>query len=242
MPGIEQDFADAVAALSTRTGTATPAVRGSDWQTATVTAVSGDGTVDVGTVRARRLESYTAPQVGDRIMLTRSGGGNWVAVGRCADAGPALGLPGVPIYKPIATDRANATTLTDDPHLTMLLDPGTWLVEFCLLVGAPADGLMTTAWAVPPGATGVKAVQGPGSGASDGIGDNILMRSGAHGYTGPVTYGRRTSPTGLLLATEYSILTTASSGTCAIRWGQATASATATRMGAGSWMRATKIS
>lgn len=241
MASLSQDLADAVAGLAERTGTRTPAVRGSDWRTDTVTAVGGDGTVDVGPIRARRLESYAVPQVGDRVMLTQAGGGSWLAVGRLADAGPALGLPRT-IYKTVDTDRANAAALVDDPELTMQLDPGVWLVEYCLLVGGPADGLMTTAWTVPPGATGTKAVQGPGSDAADSTGDNILMRSGAHGYSAGVTYGRRTAPAALLMASEYSILTTASAGTCAIRWGQATASTTATRMGAGSWMRATKIS
>lgn len=61
-----------------------PLVRGADWQTATVTAVGTDGTVDIGSIRARRLDTYVNPAVGDQVILTQSGIGNWVALGRTA--------------------------------------------------------------------------------------------------------------------------------------------------------------
>jgi len=82
--------AQAVAAAAVQAGQDTPTVRGADWQTATVTAVNADGTVSCGTaIRARRLESYQLPVVGDQIMLTRSGTGSWIAVGRTATTTPA---------------------------------------------------------------------------------------------------------------------------------------------------------
>lgn len=81
--------AQAVAAAAVQAGQDTPAVRGADWQTPTVTAVNADGTVSCGTaIRARRLDSYTNAAVGDQIMLTRSGTGSWIAVGRTA-TGPS---------------------------------------------------------------------------------------------------------------------------------------------------------
>lgn len=76
-------LADAVAATAREQGAATPEVRGSDWQTSTVTAV-GTGTVTCGTIIARRLESYQNPTVGDTVVISRSGQGNWLAHGRTA--------------------------------------------------------------------------------------------------------------------------------------------------------------
>lgn len=84
MTGIP-DLADAIRLQSVTVGTSTPAVRGADWQTAIVTAV-GVGTVDCGVITARRLESYQNPTVGDRIVITQSGNGNWLACGRTASA------------------------------------------------------------------------------------------------------------------------------------------------------------
>ncbi|WP_458089526.1 hypothetical protein [Streptomyces malaysiensis] len=79
------DLADAIRLQAVTAGVAEPAVRGADWQTAIVTAV-GAGTVDCGTITARRLESYQNPGVGDRIVITQSGNGNWLACGRTAGA------------------------------------------------------------------------------------------------------------------------------------------------------------
>ncbi|MFG7940951.1 hypothetical protein [Streptomyces cacaoi] len=80
-------LADAIAATARRQGAVTPAVRGADWQVAKVTAVGSGataGTVDCGTIRARRLTTYTSPAVGDRIVISRNSTGNWVAVGKLA--------------------------------------------------------------------------------------------------------------------------------------------------------------
>lgn len=75
-------LAQGIAQASRQAGQDTPAVRGADWQTATVTAVGSDGTVNCGTIRARRLDSYTNPAVGDQIVITQSGLRNWLALGR----------------------------------------------------------------------------------------------------------------------------------------------------------------
>lgn len=79
-------LASAVSDLVQRKGSSTPTVRRADWQTAVVTAVNSDGTVDIGDVRARRLETYLNAAVGDLIMVTQSGNGNWLAIGRTAPA------------------------------------------------------------------------------------------------------------------------------------------------------------
>lgn len=78
-----QQITDAVHGLVERKGASTPTVRRADWQTAVVTAVNVvAGTVDIGDVRARRLDTYQNPTVGDLIMVTQSGNGNWLAIGR----------------------------------------------------------------------------------------------------------------------------------------------------------------
>ncbi|MEU9498258.1 hypothetical protein [Streptomyces sp. NPDC048196] len=248
MPSSDADFADALLDEAARQATRTPGVRRSEWRTGTVTAVDVvPGTVDIDTIRARRLESYVAPRVGDRVMISQSGMGNWIAIGRTASAATALGLPRF-VYKAAATDRASTTTRTADPDLTMTLDANAvHIVEFHLLVGGPSGGLMVTSWNVPSGATGLKGAHGPASTAAGvdtltNAGDNISGRFGSHGFTTTVTYGRRDSNTNLLYAIETgTVITGASSGTVAIAWAQSASNATATRMGLGSWMRATRI-
>lgn len=78
-------LAQGIAAASRQAGQDDPVVRGADWQTAVVTAVNGDGTVNVGAIRARCIaEAYPAPAVGDQIAISQSGIGNWIAHGRLA--------------------------------------------------------------------------------------------------------------------------------------------------------------
>lgn len=77
-------------AAARRTAQNTPAVRGSDWRSATVATVNSDGTITTTDgIPARRDETYTSPTVGDLVYITRSGSGNWRATGR-----PAVGPGG----------------------------------------------------------------------------------------------------------------------------------------------------
>ncbi|WP_030991775.1 hypothetical protein [Streptomyces sp. NRRL S-1813] len=243
----DAEFADALLDEASRQAARDPSVRRSDWRTGTVTAVDvAPGTVDVDSVRARRLESYVGPRVGDRVIISQSGMGNWVALGRTASASAALGLPRF-VYKAANTDRASTTIRTADPDLTMTLDgSAVYVVEFHLFVGGPASGLMVTSWIAPSGASGLKGAHGAASTAAGvdsltNAGDNISGRFGSHGFATSVTYGRRDSNTNLLYAVETGTVFTTSSGTCAISWAQSASNATATRMGLGSWMRATRI-
>ncbi|WP_275462057.1 hypothetical protein [Streptomyces noursei] len=247
--GLAAEFADALRQQAVQSAAAAPAVRGSDWRTGTVTAVGVDGTVAVGdAIVARRLESYVAPRVGDQVMLSQSGIGNWIAIGRTATAATALGLPRF-AYKATATDRASTTTRAADPDLTMNLDANAvYLAEFHLFIGGPAGGLMVTSWTVPTGAGGLRGVHGPSSVAAPvagdsntTAGDNVPGRWGSHGFTTAITYGRRDVNTNLLYAIETGTLTTTTAGTLALAWAQSAANTTATRLGLGSWMRVTRI-
>jgi hypothetical protein len=247
MPSGDAEFADALLDEAARQAARDPSVRRSDWRTGTVTAVNADGTVDVDAVRARRLESYVGPRVGDRVIISQSGMGNWIALGRTASAAAALGLPRF-AYKAANTDRSSTTSRTADPDLAMALDANAvHVVEFHLLVGGPSGGLMVTSWNVPSGATGLKGAHGPASTAAGvdsltNAGDNIAGRFGSHGFATSVTYGRRDTATNLLYAIETgTVVTGATAGTVAIAWAQSASNATATRMGLGSWMRVTRI-
>lgn len=88
-PSARRAAAQATAAAR-RTAQNTPAVRGSDWRTATVATVGTDGTITTTDgIPARRDETYTTPNVGDLVYITRSSSGNWRATGR-----PAVGTGG----------------------------------------------------------------------------------------------------------------------------------------------------
>jgi hypothetical protein len=71
-----------------------PLVRRADWQTAIVTAVNATtGTVDIGSIRARRLDTYLNPAVGDQIAVMQSGNGNWIALGRLSGTADTAWTP-----------------------------------------------------------------------------------------------------------------------------------------------------
>ncbi|MET9959326.1 hypothetical protein ABZ128_09590 [Streptomyces sp. NPDC006326] len=58
------------------------------WLMATVTAVNGDGTLNITTAAGpvpsvRRLRHYTA-SIGDKVMVAVNADGNWIVVGATA--------------------------------------------------------------------------------------------------------------------------------------------------------------
>lgn len=79
-------YRDAIVDAAVREAGRTPAVRGADFQYATVTAVNTDGTVSIGEIRARRHTSYTVPAAGDTVVIAQSGNRNWICLGRLAGA------------------------------------------------------------------------------------------------------------------------------------------------------------
>jgi hypothetical protein len=80
-----QRLADAVQRAASRT----VAQESSGWCLASVTAVYGDGTVDISTARGaiakvRRLKAYATPVVGDTVKVDFNPDGNWIVVGALA--------------------------------------------------------------------------------------------------------------------------------------------------------------
>ncbi|MFD5384235.1 hypothetical protein ACFWMG_04560 [Streptomyces sp. NPDC127074] len=81
------DLADAIRQQAVQAGAATPSMRGADWRQAIVQTVNGDGTVlTTDGITARRLDSYQSAVAGERIVVSISGAGNWIALGRTAGA------------------------------------------------------------------------------------------------------------------------------------------------------------
>ncbi|WP_411102434.1 hypothetical protein [Streptomyces sp. cmx-4-9] len=94
MSSIQQavsDLADVLHSQVRQVSDQDPSIRGADWrmavvatiQTATGTITTTDGII------ARRTDLYVTPVVGDTIILTVSGVGNWLAVCRMAPVSTA---------------------------------------------------------------------------------------------------------------------------------------------------------
>jgi hypothetical protein len=82
---VHRDLAWALKQQAKRAGEQAPSVHGADWRLAVVTTVNAGGTVDADGIPAiRRLKSYTAPAVGDVIVISQSSSGNWLAIGPLA--------------------------------------------------------------------------------------------------------------------------------------------------------------
>ncbi|MGW3492075.1 hypothetical protein [Streptomyces sp. NPDC001054] len=86
---LHRDLVAALGDKARRAGERAPSVRGSDWRLATVTTVGTDGTVTADGIRARCMPTYSAPSVGDVVVIDQSGSGNWLCWGPTAKATPA---------------------------------------------------------------------------------------------------------------------------------------------------------
>jgi hypothetical protein len=84
------DLADTLYAQVRQASDQDPSIRGADWRLATVASIQATGTVTTTDgVVARRTDLYVTPVVGDTIILTVSGMGNWLALCRTAPASTA---------------------------------------------------------------------------------------------------------------------------------------------------------
>lgn len=108
--GMEASPLDMATALTSYGAGAGTAELKADWQTAVVTAVGTDGTVTIGNIKARRLDSYLNAQVGDLISITQNRLGNWIALGRLAPSPDA----DFPSYTPVVAGGGSATFGTRD--------------------------------------------------------------------------------------------------------------------------------
>jgi hypothetical protein len=147
------------------------------------------------------------------------------------------------IVKQSNTDRTNATFSADPELTTTLVASATYFVEFFLQLGGIPAADIQTRWATPGSASGLKCLIGPGSAALDANADNVATRQGAHLYNTAILYNGVRSATGQIFqAYEYSVLTSGTGGTLSLEWAQGTTNATASRVGAGSLLRVTRLS
>lgn len=168
-----------------------------------------------------------------------------IAAGQSITAGLLTSMLVEEIVKQGDTDRASTTTQLIDPELQMaMVANAVYHVEFFIYAGASTAGDFQTTWQVPSGATGLKNVHGPGSGATaNSSADNQTARLGVHGFGTNCLYNGSRNGTALYVRVyESGIVTTAgSAGTCGLLWAQGTSDATATRVAAGSIMRVKRI-
>ena len=231
--GVHRDLAWALKQQSRRAGAEDPHVRGSDWRMATVTAVNADGTVDADGIPSIRCdESYLLPAVGDVIVITQSGTGNWFAWGRGSTGGFALGST-VDKVKTGNTPRTNAT-LTADPHLSVAVVPGTYRIDAVLFYDADAAVDLKLGWTAPASTSGT---WWPGGSDSSNTTQAATARWGAVTDIGTGTLPVAGIGAGTIVTcrpTGTAVVTTA--GTLALAWAQQSGSATATTVRQFSWL------
>ncbi len=148
------------------------------------------------------------------------------------------------ILKTAATTRASITTMADDPDLVVaVLANANYFIEMYIRYATTTAAGFKCEWTVPAGVTSAnKTILGPGSSAVDANANNISMRSGVHGFTTDSTYGDRNDVTLQLFAMETAIITTgATAGDVALAWAQEASTAVNTAVGAGSFIRSTRI-
>ncbi|WP_381801229.1 hypothetical protein [Streptomyces niveus] len=200
--------------------------------------MNAGGTVIADGITVRRMESYTAPQVGDVIVIARSGNGNWIATGRLSTGAPAVGEV-VAVRKPAFTSRTATTTLADDPDLTLTVGPGTYLLDCFLAYDGAQAADFKLGWTVPAGTTGS---WWPGGADSGMTALASVPRWGALGDVGASTLPVGCQGAGIILACRpvgTVVVTTA--GTFALAWAQQTTSTTATIVRGQSYLRMERI-
>ncbi|GAB3656430.1 hypothetical protein [Glycomyces tarimensis] len=163
---------------------------------------------------------------------------SWRAGQRIDDA--ALNLRGTQyVIKPSSTDRSSTVTPTNDPDLSLSLDPGLWEIEIGIYYSsATAAAGIRTIWTTPADASlvSLRACSGPGSVSTDRL--STQARLIGQVASGEVTYGHGNGLGNAAGATESALVRIVTAGSVALAWAQRTSDVGATRLHAGAWMRA----
>ncbi|MEV7895330.1 hypothetical protein [Streptomyces cyaneofuscatus] len=168
------------------------------------------------------------------------------ATGPKGDAG-AQGPAGVPptgdvvgvtrtVDKAADEQVVSSIVLQDDDHLTLPVSAGgRYAIDACLIAsGDPAGDLLLTL-AAPLGSTGHWAPGGITLGVSDGTGSLRLTR-----YDPGQSIGVGVTAAGIIV-TPLGTITAGANGSITVQWAQNVATATATVLRAGSWLRLTRV-
>lgn len=179
---VSLSLVDAIRAEAVRAGTSTPTVRGSNWQTAVVTAVAADGTLTAAGISGiRRLEGFVDPAVSDVVVISQNAAGSWIALGRLATSvgewtalSPAANFSATPGYQAPRYRIVGRTV-----HLQGHFTKNATLVSGDVFVTLPA--------AIRPLADHDMVVAGSHGTAGAGIGAfrGILRTNGNFEYRGP---------------------------------------------------------
>lgn len=210
----------------------------SDWRLAVVQSV-GTGTITTTDgITMQRAETYVSPTVGDLIVVMQASNGNWWALGRGSLGGVAIGEV-VAARKSASTSRASTATVTADPHLTMTLSVGTYLLDALLMYDADAAADLKLGWIGPASTTGAWWPGGADSSAA------ALASSPRWGALSDITTS--TIPVGALGAgtimacRPVGTVIIATAGTFALAWAQNSGSATPTVLRGQSWLQLRRI-
>lgn len=220
-----QDLAAALKRRAVQAAAEAPAVRGGDWRQAVVDTVQAATVTTTDGIIARRMDTYTSAAPGDLIAITLSSMGSWLAWGRLADGGVAIGET-VNARKTASTSRASTTTLAADPHLSVTLTPGTYRLDAFLMYDGDAAADLKLSWSAPAGTTGA---WWPGGADSSAAAQASSPRWGALSDIGASSLPVGAIGAGTILACRpvgTVIITTA--GVFALTWAQQAISATAT--------------
>lgn len=238
-----QQLADAVRKNAVQAGASSPEVRGADWQTAAVTAVNGDGTVNIGVIVARCLDSYSTPTVGDVIYLTQSGAGNWVAVGRTSSS--STGVGGFIFRRKTADDAVpNSLTMATDTHLVApVTTNAVYTIDGQLFVlGADFTSDIRLGYAYPAG--GELHFGGPGPHTTMAVGGEadgeFVARQSPDGIGTFIPYGTSTSRIGIPL--KGLLITGGTAGNLSVQWARNVTGSGTVTVRAGSWLKLQRMS
>lgn len=151
---------------------------------------------------------------------------------------PTGDLPGVTrtVDKPADEQVVSSIIVQADDHLSIPVTAGArYAVDACLIVsGDPAADLLLTL-AAPPGSSGHWTPGAVTLGVSDGTGSIRLTR-----YDLGQSIGVGITAAGLIVA-PLGTVTAGADGAVSVQWAQVVASATATVLRAGSWLRLTRV-
>jgi hypothetical protein len=139
------------------------------------------------------------------------------------------------------TDRASTTTVTADPELVLALAASAeyqiegMILTSCSVAGVSGGPDILCTLAGPAGAVGNWTLMGPSTAATS---DDNAVRQRAFTLGSTAGYGHPNTNTIAMILHARIITTTA--GTASFNWAQVASNAAATRVAAGSWLRATR--
>jgi hypothetical protein len=230
---------DALRSQAVSAAAESPVVRGSDWRTASVATVPGDGTITTTDgITARCQESYLSPAVGDMIVITQNSSGNWYAWGRGSTGAFAVGESRT-VRKSVSTSRASTTTLAADPHLIINVVPGTYTVDSFLYYDADVGADLKLSWFAPASTTGAWFPNGSDSG------NNLFASTTNWGALGDFSVSTRpvagVGAGNLMACRPVGTAVVVGTGQISLAWAQQVASATPTILRGHSWLTLRRI-